>query len=95
MMLLTLTRTFFALDSINDAKKEHVLNNNVVELERPMEKKAKKAKWKASTGLVEDIVELFKMKYTLLEQSHAQETYFFYLKEEKMHYDREREEHKT
>lgn len=88
----TLSCTFVSVDQVLDVEKEDVLDNDDVELEKPMGRKAEKAKWKATARSGEDIVELSQMKYTLLEESHAQEKQFFHFKEQEMYYDQERKE---
>lgn len=82
------------VDLVIDTKTKHIVDNDVIDLERPMWRKLEKAKQKARTRPTEDIVEIFRMKYTLLKKSHTQEKELFYLKEEKMQYDREMEGHK-
>ncbi|KAI3795992.1 hypothetical protein L1987_38653 [Smallanthus sonchifolius] len=42
----------------------------------------------------EETIQFRKMKYTLLEESHAQEKEFYRLKAEKMEYDKEKEQSK-
>lgn len=64
------------VDSVNDAEMEHVVDNNVVDLERPMGRKADKAKRKALTIPVKDIVKISRMKYTFLEKSCNRERVF-------------------
>lgn len=66
---------------------ENVLDNDVVKLERPMRRKAKKAKWKAPTKSAEVIVKFTRMKYTLLDESYAHENELLHMQEEKMNYD--------
>ncbi|KAG6632025.1 hypothetical protein CIPAW_13G129900 [Carya illinoinensis] len=56
--------------------------------------KAEKGKRKAQGKQAEENLQLRKMKYTLLEESRAQEKEFYCLKAEKMEYDKEKEEKK-
>lgn len=61
--------TFF-VDSVYKAKVEHVVDNDVVELERPMDRKVEKAKWKAPSKPVEDILQISKINI-LFFKSHT------------------------
>ncbi|KAG6628716.1 hypothetical protein CIPAW_14G032300 [Carya illinoinensis] len=56
--------------------------------------KAEKGKRKAQGKQAEENLQLRKMKYTLLEESRAQEKEFYRLKAEKIEYDKEKEEKK-
>ncbi|XP_076895916.1 uncharacterized protein LOC143548710 [Bidens hawaiensis] len=67
---------------------------NVIELDRPMGRKAEKAKRKAQSIQSEEIIQLRKMKYTLLEESSAQEKEYYRLKAEKMEHDNANEQKK-
>ncbi|KAI7736110.1 hypothetical protein M8C21_011827 [Ambrosia artemisiifolia] len=66
----------------------NVIENEVIELDRPMGRKAEKKKRKAQGRQAEDIIQIRKMKYTLLEESRVQEKEFYRLKAEKIEYDR-------
>ncbi|KAG6626143.1 hypothetical protein CIPAW_15G027200 [Carya illinoinensis] len=81
-------------DSVFDLETENVIENEVAELDRPMGRKAEKGKRKAQGKHAEENFQLRKMKYTLLEESRAQEKEFYRLKAEKMEYDKEKEEKK-
>ncbi|KAI3799957.1 hypothetical protein L1987_35263 [Smallanthus sonchifolius] len=70
----------------------NVIENEIIELDRPMGRKAEKRKRKAHGMQAEDIIELRKMKYALLEESLSQEKEFYRLKAEKMEYDKAKEE---
>lgn len=94
LMFMLKYLTIFTNTFVDLANEQHVVNNNVVELERPIGMKYEKAKWKAPIRPIEDIAEIPKMKYTLLEELHVQEKEFFHLKEEKMQYDWEMKGHK-
>ncbi|KAI3819906.1 hypothetical protein L1987_13759 [Smallanthus sonchifolius] len=72
----------------------NVIENEVIELDRPMGRKDEKGKRKAQGGQTEEIIQLRKMKYTLLEESCAQEKEFYRLKAEKMEYDKDKEQNK-
>ncbi|XP_040987808.1 DNA ligase 1-like [Juglans microcarpa x Juglans regia] len=79
------------VDSIFDLEANNVVDNKVVELNRPMGRKAEKGKRKAQALSAQEIVGLNKLKYTLLEESRAQEKEYFHLKAEKMKYKKEKE----
>ncbi|KAG2721677.1 hypothetical protein I3760_02G092400 [Carya illinoinensis] len=81
-------------DSAFDLETENVIENEVIELDRPMGRKAEKGKRKAQGRQAEENFQLRKMKYTMLEESRAQEKEFYCLKAEKMEYDKEKEEKK-
>ncbi|KAG2717435.1 hypothetical protein I3760_03G175000 [Carya illinoinensis] len=81
-------------DSAFDLETENVIENEVIELDRPMGRKAEKGKRKAQGREAEENFQLRKMKYTMLEESRAQEKEFYRLKAEKMEYDKEKEEKK-
>ncbi|KAG2667639.1 hypothetical protein I3760_15G125900 [Carya illinoinensis] len=81
-------------DSVFDLETETVIENEVIELDRPMGRKAEKGKRKAQGRQAEENFQLRKMKYTMLEESRAQEKEFYRLKAEKMEYDKEKEEKK-
>ncbi|KAG6661818.1 hypothetical protein CIPAW_03G201300 [Carya illinoinensis] len=70
---------------------ENGIENEVIELDRPMGRKAEKGNRKAQGRQVEENFQLRKMKYTLLEELCAQEKEFYRLKAEKMEYDKEKE----
>ncbi|KAG6661414.1 hypothetical protein CIPAW_03G172800 [Carya illinoinensis] len=72
----------------------HPRMNEVIELDRLMERKAEKGKRKAQGKQAEENFQLRKMKYTMLEESRAQEKEFYRLKAEKMEYDKGKEEKK-
>ncbi|KAK1360620.1 glutathione S-transferase T3-like [Heracleum sosnowskyi] len=76
------------------ATEDNVFENDVIELDRPIERKAEKGKRKDLTKQIEESVQLRKLKYTLLEESRVLEKEFFRLKAEKMKYDKEKEETK-
>ncbi|KAG6633329.1 hypothetical protein CIPAW_12G041600 [Carya illinoinensis] len=82
------------VDSVFDLEADHVMENEVIEPDRPIGRKAEKGKRKAQGQHVEENFKLRKMKYTLLEESCAQEKEFFRLKAEKMAYDKETEARK-
>ncbi|KAG6662167.1 hypothetical protein CIPAW_03G224700 [Carya illinoinensis] len=63
----------------------------VIELDRPMGRKAEKGKQKGQGRQAEENFQLKKMKCTLLEESCAQKKEFYRLKVEKMEYDKEKE----
>ncbi|KAG2723219.1 hypothetical protein I3760_02G160500 [Carya illinoinensis] len=89
----TSTRCSTAMeDSVFDLETENVIENEVAELDRPMGRKAEKGKRKAQGKQAEENFQLRKMKYTLLEESRAQEKEFYRLKAEKMEYDKEKVE---
>ena len=79
------------VDSAFDLETDNVVDNEVVELDRPMGRKAEKGKRKAQASLTQEIVGLNKLKYTFLEESRTQEKEYFRLKAEKMKYDKEKE----
>ncbi|XP_040989513.1 uncharacterized protein LOC121237023 [Juglans microcarpa x Juglans regia] len=83
------------IDSVGGTEAENLVENDVIKLDRPMGRKAEKGKRKAQTRASDELVELSKHKYTLLEESRAQEKELFRLKAEKMAYDREREGNKS
>ncbi|KAG6644321.1 hypothetical protein CIPAW_08G047300 [Carya illinoinensis] len=98
MMSTSLTPTRCSgsiIDSAFDIEVDEVMENEVIELERPIRRKAEKGKRKAHGRQVEENFQLRKMKYTLLEESRAQKKEFFRLKAEKMEYDKEKEEKKN
>ncbi|KAJ0570586.1 putative glutathione transferase [Helianthus annuus] len=70
----------------------NVIEDEVVELDRPMGKKAVVQKRKAEGKQTEEIIQLKKMKFTLLEEAQAQEKEYFRLKTEKMEYDKKAED---
>lgn len=72
----------------------NVIENEVVELDRPVGRKAAKETRKAQGRQADEVIQLRKMKYTLLEESRIQEKEFYRLKAEKMEYDKEKEEKK-
>ncbi|KAG6667698.1 hypothetical protein CIPAW_01G118700, partial [Carya illinoinensis] len=80
------------VDSIFDIEADNVMENEVIELDRPIGRKAEKGKRKAQDKQTEENFQLRKMKYTLFEESHAQEKEFYRLKAEKMEYKKEKEE---
>ncbi|XP_042982277.1 uncharacterized protein LOC122311706 [Carya illinoinensis] len=82
------------VDSVFYLEADHVMENEVIEPDRPMGRKAEKGKRKAQGQHAEENFQLRKMKYTLLEESSAQEKEFFRLKAEKMAYDKETEARK-
>ncbi|KAG6676366.1 hypothetical protein I3842_15G147800 [Carya illinoinensis] len=61
------------IDSAFDIVADEVMENEVIELDRPIGRKAEKGKRKAQSKQVEETFQLRKMKYTLLEESRAQE----------------------
>ncbi|KAF5473441.1 hypothetical protein F2P56_010052 [Juglans regia] len=83
------------IDSVGGTEGENMETNDVIDLDRPIGRKAEKGKRKAQGRASEELVELSKKRYTLLEESRAQEKEFFRLKAEKMAYEREMEENKT
>ncbi|MFS7983342.1 putative No apical meristem-associated domain-containing protein [Helianthus anomalus] len=70
----------------------NVIEDEVVELDRPMGKKAAVKKRKVEGKQTEEIIQLRKMKFTLLEEAQAQEKEYFRLKTEKMEYDKKVED---
>ncbi|KAI3795146.1 hypothetical protein L1987_37794 [Smallanthus sonchifolius] len=72
----------------------NVTENEVIELGRPMGRKAEKGKQKARGRQTEEIIHLRKMKFTLLEESRAQVKEFYRLKDEKIDYDKDKEQNK-
>ncbi|KAG6628713.1 hypothetical protein CIPAW_14G032000 [Carya illinoinensis] len=82
------------VDGIFDLEADHVMENEVMEPNRPIGRKAEKGKRKAQGQHAEENFQIRKMKYTLLEESRAQEKEFFRLKAEKMAYDKETEDRK-
>ncbi|KAG2711525.1 hypothetical protein I3760_04G080900 [Carya illinoinensis] len=91
----TLTRCSGAtVDSVFDLEVDHVMENEVIEPDRPIGRKVEKGKRKTQDQHAEENFQLRKMKYTLLEESRAQEKEFFRLKAEKMAYDKETEARK-
>ncbi|KAG2726387.1 hypothetical protein I3760_01G109900 [Carya illinoinensis] len=82
------------VDSVFDLEADHVMENEVIEPDRPIGRKAEKGKRKAQGQHAEENFQLRKMKYTLLEESRAQEKEFFRLKAKKMAYDKETEARK-
>ncbi|KAG2727687.1 hypothetical protein I3760_01G169600 [Carya illinoinensis] len=82
------------IDSAFDMEADEVMENEVIELDRPIGRKAEKGKRKAQSKQAEENFQLRKMKYTLLEESRAQEKEFYQMKAEKMEYDKEKEEKK-
>ncbi|KAG6647360.1 hypothetical protein CIPAW_07G073800 [Carya illinoinensis] len=82
------------VDSVFDIEADQMLENEVIEPDRPIGRKAEKGKRKAQGRQVEENFQLRKMKYTLLEESRAQEKEFYRLKAEKMEYDKEIEARK-
>ncbi|KAG2692839.1 hypothetical protein I3760_08G070500 [Carya illinoinensis] len=77
-----------------DMEADIVMENEVIELDRPIGRKAEKGKQKAQGRQAEENFQLKKMKYTLLEESRTQEKEFYRMKAEKMEYDKEKEEKK-
>ncbi|KAG2721944.1 hypothetical protein I3760_02G105400 [Carya illinoinensis] len=82
------------VDSVFYLEADNVMENEVIEPDRPIGKKAEKGKRKAQGQHAEENFQLRKMKYTLLKESRAQEKEFFRLKAEKMTYDKETEARK-
>ncbi|KAG6667069.1 hypothetical protein CIPAW_01G075100 [Carya illinoinensis] len=82
------------VDLVFDLEADHVMENEVIELDRPIGRKSEKGKRKAQGQHAKENFQLRKMKYTLLEESRAQEKEFFRLKAEKMAYDKETETRK-
>ncbi|KAG6634190.1 hypothetical protein CIPAW_12G101800 [Carya illinoinensis] len=82
------------VDSVFYMEVDNVMENEVIELDRPIGRKAEKGKRKAQGRQAEENFQLRKMKYTLLEESRAQEKEFYFMKAEKMEYDKEKEEQK-
>ncbi|KAG2676826.1 hypothetical protein I3760_12G070500 [Carya illinoinensis] len=82
------------VDSVFYLEADHVMENEVMEPDRPIGRKAEKGKRKAQGQQAEENFQLRKMKYTLLEESRAQEKEFFRLKADKMAYDKEMEDRK-
>ncbi|KAG2678769.1 hypothetical protein I3760_11G019100 [Carya illinoinensis] len=82
------------IDSAFDMEADEVMENEVIKLDRPIGRKAEKGKRKAQSKQAEENFQLRKMKYTLLEESRAQEKEFYRMKAEKMEYDKEKEEKK-
>ncbi|XP_042969316.1 uncharacterized protein LOC122302230 [Carya illinoinensis] len=82
------------VDSVFYLEADHVMENEVIEPDLPIGRKAEKGKRKAQGQHAEENFQLRKMKYTLLEESRAQEKEFFRLKAEKMAYDKETEARK-
>ena len=70
------------------------MENEVIELDRPIGRKAEKGKRKAQGRQAWENFQLRKMKYTLLEESRAQEKESYRMKAEKMEYDKEKEKKK-
>ncbi|KAM0044320.1 putative glutathione transferase [Helianthus debilis subsp. tardiflorus] len=81
-------------DSVFDLETGNVIENDVIELDRPTSRKSEEGKRKAHDTQAEEIIRLKKMKYTLLEESRAQEDKIYRYKAEKMEYDKEKEEKK-
>ena len=73
---------------------DNAIENDIIELDRPIGRKAEKGKRKALDKQIEESVQLIKLKYTLLEESRVQEKEFYRLKAEKMEYDKKKEEKK-
>ena len=73
---------------------DSVSKSDIIELDRPIGRKAEKGKRKALDKQIEESVQLRKLKYTLLEESRVQEKEFYRLKAEKMEYEKEKEEKK-
>ncbi|XP_042986685.1 stress response protein NST1-like [Carya illinoinensis] len=89
---LTPTRCSDAtVDSVFDIEADQMLENEVIEPDRPIGRKAEKGKRKAQGRQTEGNFQLKKMKYTLLKESRAQEKEFYRLKAEKMEYENETE----
>ncbi|KAG2678936.1 hypothetical protein I3760_11G027100 [Carya illinoinensis] len=82
------------IDSAFDIEADEVMENEVIELDRPIGRKDEKEKRKAQGRQAEENFQLRKMKYTLLEESCTQEKEFYRMKAEKMEYDKEKEEKK-
>ncbi|KAG2712471.1 hypothetical protein I3760_04G127600 [Carya illinoinensis] len=82
------------VDSVFDLEADHMTENEVIEPDRPIGRKAEKGKRKAQGQHAEENFQLRKMKYMLLEESCTQEKEFFRLKAEKMAYDKETEARK-
>ncbi|XP_041028067.1 glutathione S-transferase T3-like [Juglans microcarpa x Juglans regia] len=61
------------VDSVFELEAGNVVDNEVVELDRPMGRKAVKGKRKAQVSSAQEIVRINKLKYTLSEKSRAQE----------------------
>ncbi|XP_041013845.1 uncharacterized protein LOC121257048 [Juglans microcarpa x Juglans regia] len=83
------------IDSVGGTEGENLESNDVIELDRPIRRKAEKGKRKAQGRASDELVELSKKRYSLLEESRAQEKEFFRLKAEKMAYEREMEGNKS
>ncbi|XP_042983451.1 uncharacterized protein LOC122312858 [Carya illinoinensis] len=82
------------VDSVFDIEADQMHAHEVIEPDRPIGRKAEKGKRKAQGRQAEENFQLRKMKYTLLEESRAQEKEFYRLKAEKMEYDKETEARK-
>ncbi|KAG2670245.1 hypothetical protein I3760_14G076600 [Carya illinoinensis] len=82
------------VDSVFDIDSDQMHAHEVIEPDRPIGRKAEKGKRKAQGRQAEENFQLRKMKYTLLEESRAQEKEFYRLKAEKMEYDKEIEARK-
>ncbi|KAG6629114.1 hypothetical protein CIPAW_14G061500 [Carya illinoinensis] len=78
------------IDEAFDMEADEVMENEVIELERPIGRKAEKGKRKAQGRQTEENFQLRKMKYTLLEESHVQEKEFYRMKAEKMELEAEK-----
>ncbi|KAG6669378.1 hypothetical protein CIPAW_01G240000 [Carya illinoinensis] len=82
------------VDSVFDIEADQMLEHEVIEPDRPIGMKAEKGKRNAQGRQAEENFQLRKMKYTLLEESRAQEKEFYRLKAEKMEYEKETEARK-
>ncbi|KAI7742211.1 hypothetical protein M8C21_017767 [Ambrosia artemisiifolia] len=81
-------------DSVYDLETGNVIENGAIDLDRPMGKKVEEGERKAQCSQEEEMIKLKRMRYTLLEESRAQEEEFYRQKSEKMEYDKEKEEKK-
>lgn len=71
-------------DSINEGEGDNVSNGNNVEFERPIGRKAEKAKRKRKEGPSEDVVNFMKKRMEILEDERNQGQEFLRLEKEKM-----------
>lgn len=83
------------VDSINDAQQSKECSRQWYHwVGEANGKKSKESKMEGHNRLVEEIVELTKMKYTLFEELCTQEKEYFCIQEEKMQDDWEIERHR-
>lgn len=72
-MSSTQSHTSCVPNSLNEFEGDNFVENDVIDLERPVLKKMEKVKRKTDSWPAEDIIEISRMKYMLLEELRLQE----------------------